>query len=72
MRHLSALSWALCLMLSSAMIHAAGPGFITYQGSLLLKICFIFAHKPGSNDASKCPKYPYPCYHKQGSDESTC
>ena len=34
MRHLSALSWALCLILCSAMIHAAGPGFITYQGSL--------------------------------------
>ena len=34
MRHLTALSWALCLMLFPAMIHAAGPGVITYQGSL--------------------------------------
>jgi len=34
MRYLTALSWALCLMLFPAMIHAAGPGVITYQGSL--------------------------------------
>ena len=34
MSHLIALSWALCLMLFPAVIHAAGPGIITYQGSL--------------------------------------
>ena len=34
MKSINVLPWALCLMLSSALIHAAGPGLITYQGSL--------------------------------------
>ena len=35
MRYLTTLSWSLCLMmLSPAMIIAAGPGVITYQESL--------------------------------------
>ena len=34
MGHLSSLPCTLCLMLFPVMIHAAGPGVITYQGSL--------------------------------------